>query len=214
MKKIAIFLILSSIAWIQLYGQNNITTENGSTVITGPPGATLTLKKPSSNVPALVFQGQNNSTIIESGDDYLTAYLGNARRLTILANGNVGINTVVPKETLSVNGKIRAHEVKVEVTGWPDYVFNSNHELPSLQDVKAYVNQHHHLPEVPSEHELMESGLKLGEMNALLMKKVEELTLYLIEKDDKEKQHEARLKSQETLIEELTKRLTALERKK
>ena len=107
--------------------------------------------------------------------------------LTVQASGNVGIGTTTPKETLSVNGNIRAKQVKVESANWPDYVFQKDYQLPSLQEVKAYIDQNQHLPEIPSEQEITKNGLNLGEMNKLLMKKVEELTLYLIEKD-KEKQ--------------------------
>jgi hypothetical protein len=95
--------------------------------------------------------------------------------------GNVGIGTLTPKETLSVNGNIRAKQVKVESANWPDYVFKKEYQLPSLQEVKAYIDQNQHLPEIPSEQQIAKEGLNLGEMNKLLMKKVEELTLYMIE---------------------------------
>jgi len=95
--------------------------------------------------------------------------------------GNVGIGTLTPKETLSVNGNIRSKQVKVELANWPDYVFKKDYRLPSLQEVKAYIDQNQRLPEIPSEQQIAKEGLNLGEMNKLLMKKVEELTLYLIE---------------------------------
>lgn len=97
--------------------------------------------------------------------------------------GNVGVGTSKPKEKLSVNGKIRAQEVKVETANWPDYVFAAGYQLPSLQEIDNFINTYGHLPEVPSATEIAEKGLALGEMNALLLKKIEELTLHLIEKD-------------------------------
>lgn len=100
------------------------------------------------------------------------------------ANGNIGLNTAVPDPNykLSVNGKIRAKEIKVE-TGWADYVFDNNYRLRPLPEVSAYINQHHHLPDVPSTTDVAKNGINVGETNALLLRKIEELTLYMIEKD-------------------------------
>lgn len=96
--------------------------------------------------------------------------------------GNVGIGDPTPDAKLAVNGTVRSKEVLVTTTGgWPDYVFNPDYKLPTLKEVRSYIDQHHHLPEVPSLTEVEQAGVKLGEMNALLLKKIEELTLYVIE---------------------------------
>lgn len=97
--------------------------------------------------------------------------------------GNVGIGTnSLADGKLNVNGNIRAKEVKVELTGfWPDYVFNSDHELPSLAETENFIQQHGHLPEIPKASEIEADGIPLGKMDALLLKKIEELTLHLIE---------------------------------
>lgn len=97
--------------------------------------------------------------------------------------GNVGIGTLYPKEKLSVYGQIRATEVKVQSTGWPDYVFKNDYSLLSLTNVANYIKENGHLPEIPSASIVEKEGISIGEMNAKLLKKVEELTLYLIEKD-------------------------------
>jgi len=103
-------------------------------------------------------------------------------------NGNVGIGTTSPDNKLEVNGTIRSKEIKVEATGWPDYVFSENYELTPLSEIKSYVKENHHLPEVPSADQVAADGINLGEMNAMLLKKIEELTLHLIEmKEDIEK---------------------------
>lgn len=97
--------------------------------------------------------------------------------------GSVGIGTLDPKGyKVAVAGKIIAEEVVVKLQGsWPDYVFDDEYKLPSLTEVASYIRKHKHLPEIPSQREVMANGISVGAMNALLLKKVEELTLYLIE---------------------------------
>ncbi|WP_131535577.1 hypothetical protein [Pedobacter nototheniae] len=95
-------------------------------------------------------------------------------------NGRVGIGTLSPKEKLSVNGNIRAKEVKVEATGWPDYVFEKNYPLLSLEATEKHIKEKGYLPGMPSAKEVELNGLELGEMVKQLLKKQEELTLYLI----------------------------------
>ncbi len=97
--------------------------------------------------------------------------------------GNVGIGTKNPTKKLSVNGSVLAKEVIVsnESTYWPDYVFSSDYELMSLGDLEAFVQANSHLPGVPSAAEVEEEGIKLGEMNTVLLQKVEELTRYVID---------------------------------
>ncbi|WP_286863365.1 MULTISPECIES: hypothetical protein [Sphingobacterium] len=97
--------------------------------------------------------------------------------------GNVGVGTDVPKEKLSVNGKIRAHEIKVETANWPDYVFNSEYRLPSLSETETFIRKNGHLPDVPKAAEVENDGIQLGEMNKILLKKIEELTLHVIQQE-------------------------------
>ncbi len=104
----------------------------------------------------------------------------NADRMVIKLNGNIGIGTTTPTNKLEVNGKIRSKEVIVEATGWPDYVFEADYDLPTLAEIEAFIKANKHLPEVPSAKQVEENGLTLGEMNALLLKKIEELTLHTI----------------------------------
>jgi hypothetical protein len=96
-------------------------------------------------------------------------------------NGNVGIGTTTPREKLSVNGNIRAKEIKVETQNWPDYVFKSDYSLPSLEATEKHIKEKGHLPGIPSAAEVKADGVEVGDMNAKLLKKIEELTLYLIE---------------------------------
>lgn len=119
--------------------------------------------------------------------------------------GNVGIGTSDTKGyKLAVNGSAIATAVFVKLySTWPDYVFKPTYQLPSLTEVKAYIDQNQHLPEIPSEQEIATNGQNLGEMNKLLIKKVEELTLYLIEKDRKDKQQEIRIEKLEHTLKKM-----------
>ena len=104
--------------------------------------------------------------------------------LTILQNGEVGIGTTTPSPgyKLTVKGGIHAKEVKVDLDfEGPDYVFEANYPLASLEDTKAYVEQNKHLPGIPSSDDMQQNGVNLLEMNMKLLEKVEELTLHLIE---------------------------------
>ena len=121
-----------------------------------------------------------------------------------LVNDNVGIGTKNPDQKLSVNGTIHSKSVLIDLNGWSDYVFKKDYQLRPLSEVKEYIDQNQHLPEIPSEQEMIKKGLDVGEMNKLLMKKVEELTLYLIEKD-------RQLKDQEKINREIAGRMQKLE---
>lgn len=109
---------------------------------------------------------------------YATKLAGN-----VTISGNVGIGTTYTKGyTFAVNGTAIATAITVKAyPNWPDYVFKKGYKLPSLTDIKVYLDKNHHLPEVPSEQEVVQNGINLGEMVKLQTKKIEELTLYLIE---------------------------------
>lgn len=100
-----------------------------------------------------------------------------------IVNGNVGIGTTTPDDKLTVKGVIHTQEVKVDLNGAiaPDYVFLANYRLFPILELERYINQHSHLPEVPGAATMEKEGINLKDMNLLLLKKVEELTLYLIE---------------------------------
>lgn len=110
------------------------------------------------------------------------------------------------------NGMVYAKAVSVQTTGWPDFVFKSGYQLPSLTEVKAFIGQNQHLPEIPSAGEMEKNGLNVGEMNKLLMKKVEELTLYAIENEQKDKEKDKLLTALQEQINALKQQLTAIQK--
>jgi len=143
-------------------------------------------------------------------------------RVRIDASGNVGIGTRFPDQRLTVNGTVHSTSVLVDTNAPPpDYVFKKDYNLPTLAEIKTYTDKNHHLPGVPAAAEMEKNGINLGEMNMVLLKKVEELTLYLMEKDNaeiKQKEineiHSAQLKLQQKQIDELKKSLDNVNHKK
>jgi hypothetical protein len=104
-----------------------------------------------------------------------------ANVIYINAAGNLGIGTANPTEKLAVNGNIKCKQVEVSLTGWSDFVFEDDYVLMPLAEVDAFIRENNHLPGVPSADEVITNGANLGEMDAILLKKIEELTLYVIE---------------------------------
>lgn len=95
--------------------------------------------------------------------------------------GSLAANGAYANYRLSVDGDMIAKRCVIQVTNWADYVFSSSYKLSPLEEVEAFIARNKHLPDVPSEAEVKEKGIEMGEMNAILLQKVEELTLYLIQ---------------------------------
>lgn len=159
-----------------------------------------------SNIGSYIHMPNTNSRVVIAG---LGNYLINEGHKLVVKNGsakiegniitneNIGIGTSSFTDgndsyRLSVDGAVRAHEVKVYTT-WADFVFYENYNLPTLEDVEQFILKNGHLKDIPSEKEVEENGIQLGEMNKLLLQKIEELTLYTIEQ-------EKRLKALEVLL--------------
>jgi hypothetical protein len=104
--------------------------------------------------------------------------------LTVQDNGRVGIGTTNPQHLLHVAGTIGAEEILVTSTG-ADYVFQPGYRLRPLSEVAQYIEANHHLPDIPSADEVKQKGMGVGDMQAKLLAKIEELTLHMIQADDR-----------------------------
>ncbi|SNR87867.1 hypothetical protein [Flavobacterium sp. ov086] len=134
------------------------------------------------------------------GMEFLT--LGKSR-VKIDVDGNVGIGSTNPDEKLTVKGKIHAEEVIVDLAIPADYVFEkyytgksslkSDYVMLTLAEIEQFAKENNHLPNVPSAQEIKDKGLQLGEMSNILLQKIEELTLYIIEQNKKIEALEAKV---------------------
>lgn len=116
--------------------------------------------------------------------------------------GNVGIGTTAPAHFLHVAGTIGAEEIIVSSTG-ADFVFDPKYRLAPLTEVAAYIQQNHHLPDIPSAREVQEKGVNLGDMQTKLLAKVEELTLHVIQISEQNQQ----MKKENKLLKERLEKL-------
>ncbi|WP_419869032.1 hypothetical protein [Chryseobacterium sp. CT-SW4] len=170
------------------YTNSTITSNTGA--YQDAAGLNLTsvsINDPLYNLPKGTYYGSTDIT-------------GKTSNFAAIDNGNVGIGISNPTNKLDVNGIVHAKEVKVDLQNWPDYVFKNNYTLNSLEDIEKYIAENGHLPNIPSAKEVEENGIGLGQMNAKLLEKIEELTLYSIEQNKQ-------LKGQSEKIEKLEKQL-------
>ena len=110
--------------------------------------------------------------------------VSNAGTVHVGPNLNWQVPSDAPELRMYVQGGIRAERIKVDVAdlnGWADYVFEDGYQLMSTEDLEAYIQENKHLPGVPSAQEVVENGIDVAEMNKILLAKIEELTLRIIE---------------------------------
>lgn len=133
---------------------------------------------------------QDNNAMVQGSDFVFYTSQGLEQsylleRMRINSNGFIGIGTAKPTYELTVKGTIGARKVKVTQETWADFVFRPDYNLPSLKEVEDHIAEHQHLPGIPSEKEVRENGVDVGDMDAKLLQKIEELTLYIIELNKK-----------------------------
>jgi hypothetical protein len=144
--------------------------------------------------------GSENFAVV-SADQATWPYTSFTTRFVVNSRtGNVGIGTLNINDAtykLYVETGIRTRKVKVDQAGWPDYVFHPTYQLRPLGELEQFIQQQHHLPEVPSAEEVQKNGLDLGENQAALLKKIEELTLYIIEQNKRIEKLEAKVNARQ-----------------
>ncbi|TPG36289.1 hypothetical protein [Flavobacterium pectinovorum] len=150
---------------------------------------------------------------------YIQAVKGGIGSKNIIINpigGNVGIGITNPTNKLDVKGTIHSQEVKVDMNNWSDFVFKKEYNLPTLEEVENHIAEKGHLENIPSEEEVLKNGINLGEMNAKLLQKIEELTLYAIEQSKRNNKQSVRiekLEKENETFKDVLRRLSKIEEK-
>lgn len=204
------------------FQDGKVKFDNNIGIRTGPVSNTvLKLDKPSYKTYGASFLFENggkgnvtigNGNVFGSGFAGLTVSAGQSQQtendLAIIAFGRslflnelaIGVQGFTPGYKLSVDGKIIAEELRIQNSvdwiPWPDYVFAKGYKLRNLNQLEDFINKNSHLPEVPSAEEVKENGIEVGDMQRTLLKKIEELTLYII---DQQKQIDELKKSFENI---------------
>ncbi len=173
-----------------LYGSYSISNNNNTTSTANSYGARtdISSKNKGTTYGHYVSAGNDNtstvcgvySAVSGGGKKWAGYFTGG----DMYVSGNVGIGTTNPQNKLEVNGTIRAKEVIVENTNWPDYVFSPDYQLPSLESVSKHIQVFFFFPNIPSAAEVAEQGVNLSEMSTMLLQKIEELTLYAIQQQE------------------------------
>lgn len=203
----------SSVSWnrkwtVEVNTSSAYTSNRGSIICYNEPASLVTLTYNGedylavsiANASALFnfsFTGYaQNASFLIATDNVVSNVQSFSSTDQISIQGSVGIGTMSTGiHKLAVEGSIGARRVKVNPTGWADFVFEPGYELRGLNEVEDYIKINKHLPEIPSASEVEQEGLDIGEMNKKLLQKVEELTLYVIEQQKQIKQLQTQLSS-------------------
>ena len=139
-----------------------------------------------SNRGYLQYYGNTHSGLMlgVTGDNPIRLSTDNIERVRITSKGYVGIGLSNPTEKFQVDGNIKARKIIVTQQNWPDYVFKKDYDLPKLEEVAQHIEEKKRLPEVPSAAVAEAEGVSLGDMQKVLLKKIEELTLYTIQQQN------------------------------
>ncbi|RPI79748.1 MAG: LamG domain-containing protein [Desulfobacteraceae bacterium] len=163
--------------WTTLDASGCTLQYNNTNQVVQIPSGTLTLSPNAPTTYTLIATGPGGTAYKELTVKVLNGYTTTGP-FTVATK--VGIGVMNPQNALEVNGTIKAKEVQVSLSGWADYVFNNDYNLRSLEELEAFIRKNGRLPDMPSTEQLTQKGLSVTEMFTLQMKKIEELTLYLI----------------------------------
>ncbi len=135
------------------------------------------------NISSVSAPTINFTTLSSGGSTSNGSSIWSEVNTTASYSGEVAIGraTVPNGYKLAIEGHVRAREVRVDQETWPDYVFKEGYDLPTLEEIQEHIDEKGHLPNIPSANEVMANGIELGEMNRLLLEKIEELTLHVLQ---------------------------------
>lgn len=184
----------------------NDTTKLQTTANFFPKGDTRYLKASTAAAtyqPLLGFTPANDANLV-----HLTGNENIAGTKTFSGQMAIGTTTIPAGYQFAINGSTIVTSITTKAyTNWADYVFDQGYKLQPLEKVADYIRSNHHLQDIPTAEEVQRNGQNLGEMNEKLLKKVEELTLYLIEKDKQIKDQKTIIDSQEERLRKIEKQL-------
>jgi hypothetical protein len=173
-------------------------------VLTSDASGNATWETPSgAGTNAWVYGGNavaGASQIGNTSNQNLQIITNSLPRIHIDNDGNVGIGTINVNDVdykLFVEGSIRTRKVRVDALTWPDYVFQPSYNLRPLKEVEQFIQKNSHLPDVPSAAVVEKEGVDLGDNQAVLLRKIEELTLYIIEQNKRLEEQEKRIRQLE-----------------
>lgn len=165
------------------------------------------------------YQPNNPGIMMVSGMTSPTKY---EAFFNLRSNGKLGLGTVnfqnctdCADYRLFVKDGIKTEKIKVDIAsanGWADYVFKKDYELATLEEVEKHIVEKGHLFNIPSADEVVKNGINLGEMDSKLLSEIEELTLYSIDLNKKNKTLDEKIQQQEQIINELSRRMNQLEK--
>lgn len=164
---------------------------NINMISTSPQGVKVsTVAPPSSTTsPAIVnlFEGWQGGSLFGSAPPPKLVFSVNNYGNTLIGGnlriGEKAASGIYSNYKLSVDGDMIAKRCVIQINSWADFVFEDNYELPALTEVETFINKNKHLPGVPNGMEIIDKGIEVGEINKIMMQKIEELTLYIIEQD-------------------------------
>ena len=146
----------------------------------------------------LMLGDVGSSNIVMDNNEIIARNNGGTSTLILQNDGGsvrIGNVSVPSGYKFAVNGRMICEELKVKLasTGWPDYVFDDKYKLPSLDELKNFIAENKHLPNIPSAAEVEKNGLEIGDMQKRMMEKIEELTLYILQQQKEIEELKARI---------------------
>ena len=152
---------------------------------------------PNTSTLSLNVNGGNAFEVYDASTSKIN-FKVNANGATYIGTKRIQSNHLHANSFVQIDGKVACTElVVIDPTKWADFVFDKNYNLKPLSEVEEYYKTHKHLPEIPSEEEVFKNGINTSEMEALLLQKIEELTLYIVDLNKKVEKLESNKKNKQ-----------------